>query len=201
MIVIWDITDPTAPHAYDNVLNPGSGPVQTVAVSPDGRLLVSGQGDATTTVWDIEKPDAPEHVAVLSGFPGPIGDVEFNPDGDVLAVASGSSTQLWDLSNAAKPALVATSITANAGEIRSMAFRPDGHILATASQSGAVQLWETDIQRANQLICGRSTHIISEGQWNEYLPDRSYDPPCPRQNHATPPAEADGAVASWKRCK
>lgn len=191
MIVIWDITDPRTPHAYDNVLSPGSGPAQTIAVSSDGRLLVSGQGDATVAVWNIEKPGAPRQVAVLPGFPGPIGDVEFSPDGGVLAVASGASTQLWDLSNAAKPALVATSITADAGEVRSMAFRPDGHILATASQSGAVQLWETDVQRANQLICGRSTHIISEGQWSEFLSDRSYDPPCPRRNRTTPPAAAD----------
>jgi WD40 repeat protein len=70
--------------------------VNSVAFSPDGRLLASGSYDKTIKLWDVASG---REVRTLSGHTSRVLEVAFSPDGRLLASGSGDETiKLWDIS-------------------------------------------------------------------------------------------------------
>ena len=68
--------------------------IETVAVSPDDKYVVTGGWDETIRVWDAESG---KEATVLRGELGNINAVAFSPEGDLLAAAgSGGVIRLWD---------------------------------------------------------------------------------------------------------
>jgi WD40 repeat protein len=64
--------------------------VESVAFSPDGKLVVSGSGDRTAAwLWGVETGAARQ---TLEGHSGWIKSVAFSPDGKLVVLASGDNT-------------------------------------------------------------------------------------------------------------
>jgi WD40 repeat protein len=71
--------------------------VNSVAFSPDGRLLASGSSDRTIKLWDVATG---REVRTLSGHTDIVTSVAFSPDGRLLASGSDDKTiKLWDISD------------------------------------------------------------------------------------------------------
>jgi WD40 repeat protein len=74
-----------------------TGTVNSVAFSPDGRLLASGSSDQTIKLWEVASG---REVRTLSGHTYVVWSVAFSPDGRLLASGSGDITiKLWDISD------------------------------------------------------------------------------------------------------
>jgi WD40 repeat protein len=112
-----------------------TGPVLTVAVSPDGTLLLTGSADKTAQLWNaatgqpIGKPL--RHGQRVTA-------VAFHPDGRLVLTGSWDKTaQLWD---------VATGTSVNTfrhrTEVDAVAFSPDGKVFVTGCRDGKAYLWE-----------------------------------------------------------
>jgi len=70
------------------------GDVETVAFSPDGRLLVSGGCDNTVRVWN---PQTAECLRCLKGHTGWVTALTFSPDGRLLASGDGNGIiRIWN---------------------------------------------------------------------------------------------------------
>lgn len=102
----------------------------------------------------------------------------FNSDGRILATASFDSTvRLWDLTDPHRPTFEAT-LTGHTDTVNAVVFSPDGHTLASVSNDGTVRTWETRPEQAAKDICPLIVIPIIPAQWQRYIPDLPYDPPC-----------------------
>ncbi|MFS8097849.1 hypothetical protein LFM09_11975 [Lentzea alba] len=102
--------------------------VDTIALSPDGRLLATGAVDGVAELWRDSRK-----IATLPNT-GRVTDVAFSPDGQRLAVAGREGVRLFDADGRQITALEPKAAAAG------VSFSPDGTRLATAGATA--QVWD-----------------------------------------------------------
>ena len=105
--------------------------VNSVAFSPDGKLIVSGSADATVRLWDAATG---KHVGdPLTGHQRGVNSVAFSPDGQrIVSGGSDGSIRLWETATGkplGEPFLVQ-------GNVDSVAFSPDGRQIVSGGEDG-----------------------------------------------------------------
>ncbi|MFJ9847235.1 AAA family ATPase [Kitasatospora sp. NPDC101155] len=178
---LWDVTHPAHPTALGQPLTGHTSQVASVAFSPDGHTLASGGGDGTVRLWDVTDPAHPTAFGQpLTGHTSDVASVAFSPDKHTLASGGVDGTvRLWDVTDPAHPTTLGQPLTGHTGIVASVAFSPDPdkHTLASGSGDDTVRLWQMSADEASGQICA-STDSISPRQWQQYLPQLPFKPPC-----------------------
>jgi WD40 repeat protein len=121
-----------------------TGPVNTVAVSPDGTRIASASYDRTVKIWELDERRAglrarPEEFSGAT----PQVCVAFSPDGARLASGDWSGIiKLWDLKTGESFAL-----KGHPDRLFAVAFSPDGTRLASSGKDSAVKVWDLTSRR------------------------------------------------------
>jgi WD40 repeat protein/serine/threonine protein kinase len=129
---VWSLSDP----------GPNLGNATAVAISPDGRVVVNGDGLGKVTWWDIAARKPLAATATHQFCSG----IAFSPDGKQVATLGGNGTfTLWDASSFKPLATFRGSRQTQS----TVTFSADGRRLATGGYGSreAVTLWDLRTHR------------------------------------------------------
>jgi WD40 repeat protein len=131
------------------------GEVRSVAISPDGKTIVSGSEDGTVRLWDkagnaIGQP--------FQGHKGEVRSVAFSPDGKTIVSGGQDGTiRLWDKAGNA----IGQPFQGHKGEVRSVAFSPDGKTIVSGGDDGTIRLWDKAGNAIGQPFQGHKGEVNS----------------------------------------
>jgi serine/threonine protein kinase len=154
-IRIWDLGQ-QFPQVEKTLTGHGA-PVECLAFSSDGSLLVSGSGDKTVRVWDLAE-GKPIERAVFKGHADTVKSVAFSPDQKTVTSGSQDGTvRLWRKGGLWSREMVAL-LSGGWGAVQSVAYGPDGNTLAFGCLDQTVQLWDVtaDQPRRRAVLQGHS---------------------------------------------
>ncbi|MFB9924384.1 WD40 repeat domain-containing protein [Amycolatopsis halotolerans] len=120
-----------------------TGPVYTIAFSPDGHTIATAGDDHTVRLWDARDAADPRPLgAPLRGHTSWVTSAVFSHDGRTLFTAADDWTiRRWDISDPAKPVPLGDPVNSGNGTVYAIALSRDGRDLATADDDGTVRLW------------------------------------------------------------
>ena len=125
-------------------LTSGPGAVNSVAFSPDGKTLATGDDGGAARLWDVAAAQQASRALNTKPRDGGISSVAFSPDGKTLATHQlGIPVQLWDVATGHNISKPFPSMSAP------VAFSPDGKTLAIGDGQGSVLFW--DMATARQI--------------------------------------------------
>ena len=153
LIHLWDITT----GRQQSVLAGHKFSVQSLAFSPDGKLLASIATNETARLWDLST--GLESASLKSPLVAADACVTFSPDGKTLAVAA-TTISLWDVSTRQ----MHKKIIGINGQFSFVAFSPNGRILAGCS---AVPMGSNEVERFNHV----TLWDVSSSELRDRLPD------------------------------
>jgi WD40 repeat protein len=138
--------------------------VNSVALSPDGRLLASGDQGGTVILWEEGTGRQRAVLAPPEGKPLPV-VLAFAPDGKTLASAhtlwpANSAVMTWWNVQTGK-ARASFKISASVADL---AFAPDGRTLALGcgkKDSGEIQLWDVGPGKERAAFKGHTRFVPS----------------------------------------
>lgn len=120
-------------YGFDNHAHPE--PAMSVAVSTDGRFMVSAGGN-DIKVWNAHTR---ERIAFLQGHRGVVDNVVFAPGGQTVLSASWDNTaKLWDW----RTGRVLATLGGHTNFLTAAAFTRDGRRVVTASRDKTARIWD-----------------------------------------------------------
>jgi WD40 repeat protein len=147
----WDLSDPKAPKALHGSDAVGTG-IFTIAVSPDGREIATGDNTGQISRWDVMRGvilGRRQGVGGDGGRKEALHQLAYRPGGQLIeAVTYDGRFELLDRETFAPSAVV----NSPGAEAAREAFSPDFKFVAQATRERGVRVWDR--------MTGRQLHVL-----------------------------------------
>lgn len=107
----------------------------TVAWSPDGRWIVTGDQTPSVHLYDFTR-DYPLHI---QGYETKVKAFDFSPDSTLLATGGAPMVTIWDCTGESGPEdTTPAQLPFHRGDVEAIAWSPDGSLLASGDIIGRI---------------------------------------------------------------
>jgi WD40 repeat protein len=110
--------------------------VYCVAISPDGKTLISSSKDKTIRLWKI---DSGEEILTINDDAN-VYSIAISPDGKTLISASDKKIKIWNLMTGE----LIDALSGHDATVLSVAISNDGKILASGSADKTIKVWNLE---------------------------------------------------------
>jgi WD40 repeat protein len=118
----------------------------SIAISPDGTKLVTGEGSGKLLIWDTKDKSL---ASILSHHMLGISGLAYSRDGRLLAAASGDGKiSIWRMPEGE----FIRELAGFSGMINAISWSPDGRRLASGTTFGQIQTWNVTTGQQEQTI-------------------------------------------------
>ena len=129
--------------------------VTSVAISPNGRIVVSGSSDNTIRVWEKRSG---ELLSILRGHEGNVTSVAISSDGrQIISGSNDSSIKIWDM----KSGKLISTLNGHTGSVYSIDISFYGKTIISGSNDNSVKIWSIDSKRAIYTLSGHIDSVYS----------------------------------------
>ena len=136
-----------------------AGSIRSLAISPDGQLLVSGSDDKTIKLWHLVTG---EELFTFKGHTKAVYSVAISSDGEILASGSDDKTiKIWQLKTGHQLGTITLGnwFSGDSGCVYSVAISPNREILASLSSGGTIKLWNLNTGREIRTLKARNSWV------------------------------------------
>ena len=150
------LSDTTLTHpggALTGIVKAHGGAIEALALSPNGRWILSGSQDWTLRLWDLETNSV---VRTFEGHQGTVHAVAFTPDGQaILSGCEDRTVRIWDVATGHMRQLFRGHSLA----VRGIAIAADGRLAYSASEDGTIREWNLLTKATRTLFTGRNHQL------------------------------------------
>ncbi|MEH2250404.1 protein kinase domain-containing protein [Nostoc sp.] len=145
--------------------------VSSLAISPYGQTLVSGSGDRSIKIWNLQTSGLK---TTLSLHTDAVNSVVISPDGKTLV--SGSKDGTIKICNLEDGSLKNT-LTGHKDAVNSVAINPDGETLVSGSADKTIKIWNLQTGKLKNTLTGHTKSVwrVALSQDGKTLVSGSYD--------------------------
>ncbi|RCJ21644.1 hypothetical protein A6S26_22945 [Nostoc sp. ATCC 43529] len=151
--------------------------VYSLALSPDGKLLATGDISGQIHLWQVADG---KNLLRFKGHEGWVWTVTFSPDGQTLASGGHDGlVKLWNIQTGECLKI----LDKHTDIVCSVSFSSDGQTLASGSQDTSIRLWNVRLGK-----CLKTLHGHADGVWSV-----SFNP----DGKILASASLDGSIRLW----
>ncbi|AUT03129.1 hypothetical protein CLI64_23465 [Nostoc sp. CENA543] len=131
-----------------------SSTVRTIAISPDGKLMASGDDHGDLKIWNWQTRQEIDQINIRL----PVRTLAFSPDSKTF-VSGGDdcSVKLWDSYTRKE----ITTLAQHLESINTVIFSPDGQIIASGSDDCTIKLWDVYRRKEISVLKGHKEAVTS----------------------------------------
>ena len=140
--------------------------VNSVAIAPDGKTIVTGNTDGTTRLWETSAGTQLQVFGKPSPYTGNANEwqstwvnrVTYSPDGNTILTGDAQGVvHLWDISSGSE----LHTFQGHSGAITSLAFSPDGKTILTGGEDRTARLWDATTGDPISIFTGHTGAVSS----------------------------------------
>ena len=140
--------------------------VHILALSPDGKVLLTVSSDAVVRLWNVATAERMHPLSHKDRVTAAI----FSSDGRFIATASTDGTAgIWETSSGKRLAELS-----HPGKVHHITFSQDDTHLATASDDGTICIWLWRPEDLISLAKARLTTNLTREEWHDSIGDEPY---------------------------
>ena len=129
--------------------------VNALAVTPNGRYVLSGSHDRTLRLWDLSTG---QPRLTLTGHTGPVLAVRILPDGcHALSGSTDGTLRLWELTTG-QPSRV---FAVHNSPVYALAVTADGRRALSGSRDGTLKLWDLSTDQPLLAFSGNESFVCA----------------------------------------
>lgn len=150
MVMRWNVQTGECLRTYPTSVNW----ILAIALSPDGKTLVTGSDRTTVKFWDLETGDCIQTLDYVNE----VWAVAFSPNGKTVATASEDQTiRLWDVATGR----CLQTYQAHTQRVWLVAFHPDGQMLVSISDDQTMKFWDVATGQCVRSLDGYSNSVLA----------------------------------------